>query len=40
MEAEDKRRNDVMLDILKDRPDLLAEYQAKMAEIRATYPAK
>lgn len=34
LRAEDERREAAMRDILKDRPDLLADYLAKIAEIR------
>ena len=38
IKAEDARREAVMQDILKDRPDLLAEYKAKIASIRERTP--
>lgn len=35
LRAEDERRDAAMCDILKDRPDLLADYQTKIAAIRS-----
>lgn len=32
--ADEKRRDDALREMLKDRPDLLAEYDAKIAAIR------
>lgn len=37
--AEDARRDKAVRDLLKDRPDLLAEYEAAMAAISAKAPA-
>lgn len=34
IEREDRRRDAAFREVMKDRPDLLAEYDAKMAEIR------
>ena len=38
IKTENARREAVMQDVLKDRPDLLAEYKAKIASIRERTP--
>ena len=35
IEADEQRRANAMREILKDRPDILADYEAKIATIRA-----
>jgi hypothetical protein len=39
LKADEERRDAAMRDMLKDRPDLLADWEAKMAEIRNRKPA-